>query len=244
MKQRLCFLALIAAILLSVSPALADGDFYVIVGGGGPGTKITTLPLTISTPGFYYLGGNLNHTGDTAAITVNADDVTIDLMGFCLSGKGTNNGIFMSGRKNVEIRNGTLRNFARGVTEDSSSSVRHRIINVRVEGNGSHAAGSSGIDLSGNAHLVKGCTASGSRFGISINSGTVSGCKVEGCGFGINIDEAGNAIGNFVVCAATDFAGILGGNLMLDQNTVMGEDCSMRYDVFGGGAEWGTNVGD
>jgi hypothetical protein len=240
MHRRLCHLAMIAAILLSVSPALADGDFYVIAGGGSLGTRITTLPLAISTPGFYYLGGNLSHTGDTPAITVNVDDVTIDLMGFCLSGKGTNNGIFMSGRKNIEIRNGTVRNFALGISEDSTSSARHRVINVRVEGNDTYGLNSYGIQLDGSAHLVKGCTAWGSNTGISIASGTVSGCQVEGCKFGISMNGSGNVIGNFVVAGLTQ-AGILGGDLMLDQNTVTGD--GIHYDVFGSGAVWGTNVG-
>jgi hypothetical protein len=101
--------------LLSVTPVLADDGFYVI-GGGGVGTKITSLPYTIEKPGFYYLGGNLQLTtfAHGAGITVNCSHVTIDLMGFKLSHENINGyyftgtGISLNGREDVEIRNGTL----------------------------------------------------------------------------------------------------------------------------------------
>ena len=63
MKRKYWLLLLVCAVLLSGRPVLADGDFYVVVGGGGVGTKITSLPFTISAPGFYYLGSNLTYTG-------------------------------------------------------------------------------------------------------------------------------------------------------------------------------------
>jgi hypothetical protein len=84
---------MIATILLSLTPAAADSDFYVISGGGAVGTRITSLPRIISAPGFYYLGANFTYTGVAPAITVAANGVTLDLMGFSLSGNGTNKGI-------------------------------------------------------------------------------------------------------------------------------------------------------
>lgn len=240
MKKKLLLLAIMGAVLLSAAPVLADDSFYVIAGGDAPGTKIISLPYTISAPGFYYLRSNLTYNGDTPAITINTNGVTLDLMGFRLNGKGTNTGIYMSGRKNVEIRNGTLQNFAYGINEDSDTSVRHRVINVRLEGNNTYGLNSYGIRLLGNAHLVRGCTAWGSNTGISITNGTVSGCQVEGCRFGISINGSGNVIGNYAY-SGDNQAGILGGDLMLDQNTVSGT--GIHYDVFGAGAQWGTNVG-
>ena len=205
------------------------------------GTKISSLPCTISAPGFYYLGANFTYTGVNPAISVNSDGATIDLMGFRITGNGTNKGIYLSGRKNVEIRNGTLQNFTYGIHEDSDAGVRHRVINVRVEGN-NNQSNSYGIQLAGNAHLVKGCTLSASRFGVEIvnGTGTVSGCLIEGCKFGISNSNSGNIIGNFVLVGDLQ-SGILGGDLMLDQNTVSGT--GIHYDVFGSGAQWGTNVG-
>lgn len=88
MKRNLWLLSLVGAMLLTVTPVLADGDFYVVAVGGGVGTKITSVPYTISSPGFYYLGSNLTYSGTGSAISVDAENVTLDLMGFSLTGAG------------------------------------------------------------------------------------------------------------------------------------------------------------
>ena len=78
------------------------------------------LPLTITEPNSYYLAENINFTDDVNnAITIEADNVTIDLMGYSLigPGSGTNYGIYMDERSNVEIRNGTVRDFYYGIRE-------------------------------------------------------------------------------------------------------------------------------
>ena len=67
-------------------------------------------------------------------ITINADNVTLDLMGFSLvgpGGTGLYDGIHMNGRTNVEVRNGTVRNFPQhGICECEShcSGKGHRVI--------------------------------------------------------------------------------------------------------------------
>ena len=69
----------------------------------GVGTRITSLPKTITDSGYYYLGGNLTCASGTA-ITVNATNVTIDLMGFTITGN-TNSGSYgiYSNYRNLEI---------------------------------------------------------------------------------------------------------------------------------------------
>jgi hypothetical protein len=112
MRRKLWLLALVGVVLLSAAPVLADDGFYVIAGGGKAGTQINSVPYTINSPGLYCLSGNLSYISTTGnAITVNANDVTIDLMGFSLTGPGKGSGInygirINSGCTNVEIRNG------------------------------------------------------------------------------------------------------------------------------------------
>src|SRR5438552_13108223 len=113
-----------AALALLLLAALAG----VVHGGpldptGPPGSTgknvITALPFTISQPGSYVLNGNLTCPACSAgqdAITVTADNVTIDLQGFQLVGvTGVKSGISSGGttpRKHWTIRNGTSDGFS------------------------------------------------------------------------------------------------------------------------------------
>jgi len=162
-------------LLFTLSASNAFGEFYVIAGSRGVGTKIASLPYTINSPGFYYIDKDLSCSG-AHGITISADDVTLDLMGFSLigpGGTGENYGVYMSGRANVEIRNGTVRNFpGTGIYEANTGATGNRVVNIRVRDNGG-----TGIFLSGRSHTVKGCTAVGNTYdGIYASSGsTVTG---------------------------------------------------------------------
>jgi hypothetical protein len=194
MKRKPWPVLVLCLVLLSAAPTLADGDIYA----GGPwGTKITSLPYIIKTPGAYYLGGNLSYAGSGNGITIDAgvNHVTLDLMGFTLDGSGNPNwGIFLNGSKNVEIRNGTVTGWGYGIMEEGYSARLHRIINVRVVGN------QSGIFLRGQGHLIKGCkvTATGSNTAIYIGVSAVSGCMVKFID-GNGIQTAGGIVSHNVV---------------------------------------------
>lgn len=94
-----------------------------------PRTPISSLPFTISAPGSYYLTGPLESTN--TGITVSANDVTIDLMGFTIGGAQNTNhpGIHVSGtnnvmRRNVVIRNGSITRFGIGVLIENTQGGR------------------------------------------------------------------------------------------------------------------------
>lgn len=109
----------------------------------------------IANPGSYYLTGD--ETTTETGIRVDANNVTIDLMGYSLTGPGlvSSIGIYMYGRSNVEVRNGTIRNFGwRGILENSPAGRGHRIIGIRVLSNAE-----TGILLFGSGHVVNNCTA-------------------------------------------------------------------------------------
>jgi len=196
MKRTLLVMALVGAVLLCAAPVLADDGFYVIVGGGGVGTKITSLPLEIKNAGFYYLTGNLSYSGAGNGITVSSDQVTIDLMGFRLSGpggggSGSSYAIMIAGDKNVEVRNGSLNGWLAGVSDDGSGEC-NRAFNLRAENCW------VGIDFeSSGGNLVKGCSADGGNIGISINGGVATGNAVTNCN-GTGISGYGTISGNFL----------------------------------------------
>ncbi len=187
MKKRFwLFLLLVAVMLISIQ-ALAQDGFYVVGGGGAVGTKITSAPYTITTPGFYYLGKNLDGT-----IDIHSDHVTLDLMGFTITGSGAGSGYGVSiggssPMKNVEVRNGTIREFVYGIAAffTSPPEMCHKIINVRVIDNIDF-----GIYMPGSGHIIKGCTAyanggTGIRCSNSLlinNVSTLNGTNVSGTG--------------------------------------------------------------
>ena len=153
----------------------------------------------IITSGSYYLSGDITATAN--GIFVAADNVTIDMMGYTLTGPGKasgyHTGITMEGRTNVEIRNGTIREFGGiGILENVMTGKAHRIISVRSLSNGN-----DGINLYGSGHLVKDCTlAENGYVGISVREGsTVTGNTVfNNQNSGIFTSSGCTVIGNTV----------------------------------------------
>ena len=238
MKRFVWVLALLSALLLNAGPVWADGEFYVIAGGGAAvGTKITSLPYTINSPGFYYVTGNLSCVGYDG-ITINCNDVTIDLMGFRLSGDRNGMGISMDGRKNVEIRNGTLQNWIIGIYETGTFAQNIRVINVRAED-----FVTTGFFLFGVNHLIKGCVVSDcsgeSGYGIYAQTNSaISGNQVNNCLF-TGISGYGGTISNNVVNNCGSYG--IDGNGNIRGNTVyssssgngIGIKCSFAGNVIG-----------
>jgi len=243
-RQIFCWVLFLAVFLVS-NPARAYGEFYVIVGGGGVGVKITSLPYTIAAPGFYYLGGNLTYNGNATAITVNADDVTIDLMGFRLDSAGglDSLGISIHGRRNVEVRNGTVRGFNADGIFDSSGGYSYRFINLRLELNGLRGIalldgrfhliqncsitenGNSGIGLTGNGHMVTGNVSSKNFRGMACTGSghsLVGNVVAENTGFGFEL----NATGTYLI----------------DRNTAYNNGAG-NINVFPSAAKFGINAG-
>ena len=129
-----------------------------------PRTAITSVPLTISQSGSYYLTKNLTATG--TAITVNADDVTIDLCGFKITGPGlwgSIYGIYSSGRKNIEVRNGIIKGFGyAGVYSGGSGGMNCRVIGVTSADNAVY-----GIYMGGTKGIVKDCVVYNNGTGLT-----------------------------------------------------------------------------
>lgn len=180
----------------------------------------------IDGPGSYYLTADVTGVDPAKhAVRVDANDVTIDLMGYSLVGpaSGTGSGIYMDGRRNVEIRNGTVRSFAQsGIYEADSAGRNHRLLNVRVFSNGM-----LGVFLSGEGHLVKDCTAAanGSTGVYAGAASTLTGNTIyHNDGYGISAG-ASTITGNTIT--ANDDAGILASDRsMVAGNTISGNNQS------------------
>jgi hypothetical protein len=206
MKRKICCWALVLAVLLGSTLAWAD-DFYVIA-GGAVGTPITSVPKIISQPGFYYLKGNLKtaNTTDTA-ITINASGVTLDLMGFDISppAASSGDGIRIGAAMNVEVRNGSVSNFTRGVFSDwTIGGLNHRLANLRVS--------FCGIGIYGSADgiIVSGCQALGCGDGFYNGGGWGSiyekNTAMYNANSGFTFSAQGNLINNASTGNSTGFA--------------------------------------
>ena len=143
-------------------------------------TPISGLPFTITIAGSYYVTGDLTGSSGNAGITINTDNVTIDLNGFTLIGVPFSfAGISGASRKNITIRNGTLRNWATtGVGLTTCTNVR--LTDLRSISNGG-----SGFSVGDGSEVVK-CLAADNATGVGFS--IASRCLVSSCIASTNAD--------------------------------------------------------
>ncbi len=89
------------------------------------------MPTTISTPGIYCLSNDLVFSGFGAAITVQADDVTLDFKGHEIRGTFIQNmvGVAAGAVSSVVVRNGKITNASTAVGIGRNGLVENMIIN-------------------------------------------------------------------------------------------------------------------
>lgn len=125
--------------LAPASPLQASAPHPLATPLGKPiGVEITELPWVISAPGRYYLTQSLTATDNADGIAVEADHVTIDLLGYELIGAQsfTATGIEVAlGRRFLRVTNGTIRNW-NGSAIDANGCSGSRFTHLRFAGNG------------------------------------------------------------------------------------------------------------
>ena len=146
-----------------------------------PRTLINRAPFTIDKPGSYYLAASLEDT-----VTIEADDVTLDLMGFAIT--STYEAIdFPRSQTNVVIRNGTLKG---STALDAREMINAHCLfeNLRIEGT------SFGIYAGSGCHIrdcdIRGCSVSGIRMARSTNSLIQNCLVIDNPGAGLDLQGA------------------------------------------------------
>jgi hypothetical protein len=164
------FTVIIVFILLAAGSAWAvDGQIKIAQ------TASTTFPIIINKAGSYVLTSNLIVSDPNAnAITIEVNDITLDLNGHKIQGPGTGTG--------------------HGIEADNKYSIT--IKNGRVWGFGSHGiylySSTAHPSYYGAGHLISGIQATNNRYGIEMSGGVVTNCSANS-----------NALAGFFVVNAT-----------------------------------------
>lgn len=211
----------VAAALLTGLPAFAIDGVTLIDQNKGLTGNVTPgdtpgFPITISRPGSYRLASNLTVAdGNTTAIQIVADHVTLDLNGFAILGpvdcttgcnsSGTGTGVGVQAPRtpgahfNITVRNGTIQGMGSHGIEltGDSSLVEH--VDVRSNGGNGISLIDSGDAGRGGASSVRhSMSLRNGGAGISITRGVVSfNTSSLNASTGIFV-QTGSALYNFI----------------------------------------------
>ena len=178
-------------------------------------TPITSLPATIDTQGLYCLTGNLS-TSQTAgtAITITANNVTLDLNGWKVGGQGAGTGTLAYGiyssAVNVTIKNGIVRGFYVGIELDGRGSVvqdmladQNTRVGILVEGDGAVVEHNQVVDTGGSTSSanVNAYAIYAGGIGSTVSNNMVSGLIATGVGneWGIDVNGANSTVRDNVI---------------------------------------------
>ncbi|MDQ3287891.1 MAG: right-handed parallel beta-helix repeat-containing protein [Pseudomonadota bacterium] len=228
-------LLLLAACALPMS-AHAAGDYDNCAG------FIDSLPASISSQGTWCLRKDLATsiaTGD--AITIKANNVTLDCNGFKIGGLSagpgtTTDGVRAVDRMNITVRNCNIRGFHHGVAIFGPASSGHVVEDNRFEG-----CPHEGISLQGGGSIVQrnlvlrtgGSTSQpGFARAISIN-GSIDVLDNTISGVVPSMDAAGDALAIGVYSVANLSGSILGNRI----RGLKSAGAGAAYGVYGSGSE-------
>lgn len=193
-------------------------------------TPIPSLPFTIEECGSYILTRCLTGVPGSAGITIDADDVTLDLNGFPLIGvPGSLEGIVVQvGRRNITVFGGTIRGWG-GDGVEAAGAADVQLHDLRASDNGG-----SGL-IVGLGGIIRDCTASdnaGNGFVLG-QGGIASHSTANGNGVnGIVADFAALAATGCVIEACTSRANSFLGIFAGDGSSI--SSCAVTQNGVGG----------
>ena len=194
--------------------------------------RINSLPAIIDTPGVHCLSGNLaTGISSGSAISINANDVVLDLGGFALEGTAgaasEANGVRAIGRSQVTVRNGIVRGFFEGIVLVGSAAQGGVVEDIAAEGNLL-----TGIAVEGQGAIV--------RRSRVVHTGGSASPLANGNALGIAIRGTGSrALDNDVV----DTFAAAGHNAWSIHATNADRAVIERNRVSGGSSNLGTSYG-
>lgn len=195
-----------------------------------PRTPISSVPITISKSGSYYFTTNLAVPTSEVGIFISANNVTLDLNGFTLTGVGNLfDGIDVtSTQSNIVVRNGALNNWANGISADPAYNLQLERLRIsNIEGYGVVLSGSS---------TVRNCMFQGSTSpefdAVFVSGGLVSDCVISGFA-GNGIEAQSSQVRNCLIVTNGGSGMLLDGNCQVVGNTLIANTGTTNIDVVG-----------
>jgi hypothetical protein len=216
----------LALFILATGPASAQvvtiTQSSAVAGNVTPGDR-PGFPVSLTRPGSYRLGSDLEGPTDKNVILVTNAPITIDLNGFSI--KGGYNGIQSLSAETLAVRNGTITGAKRVGILAGDSGQGWVIENVRIFHCGTDGINSnqrlmvtgstiiendgSGIVAEGGALIEGNLISANGSYGVKLSSGLVLGNMISGNGrFGISAGSAATTgYGNNYLAGNSNFAG-------------------------------------
>lgn len=182
----------------------------------------TNSRFRITAPGSYYLTGNITGVSGDHGIEIAASNVTIDLMGFALTGIFlAADGITTDGvRDNITIRNGTITGWGSDGINLTTGGIG---TGARIEGVTASGNGANGIRV-GNRAILRSCMAlENGGDGFNINSNAVMTECIASL----------NAARGFVVSSGSTLTACTASNNTTDGFSIVGNAAAMHCTAIG-----------
>jgi hypothetical protein len=167
-----------------LAPLGTPGPIFRTLTEVEPRIPISSIPFFITNSGTYYLTCSLTASTNASGIVIQSDKVTIDLMGFCLSGSNTAFGITSGGYDQLTVQNGRISGWYYAVYANNSD--RCTIRNLQIDHCG------SGIYVE-DYNVIEDCQILGGRNSLSSFYGIYMGYynSVRRCMIGDNMGTDG-----------------------------------------------------
>jgi parallel beta-helix repeat protein len=161
----------------------SSGTIYIRADGGidPPSANITSVDNVTYT----FTGDNYD------SVVIERANIVVDGVGYAVQGTGSGNGIYVSSRSNVTVKNMTVKGFSMGIYFSSSGGGMVSANNVTNNGYGVFLAFSGGSTVSGNNVTNNGY---GIYLGYNSGGSTVSGNNVTNNGSGIHLYNSGGSM--------------------------------------------------
>ena len=219
-------------------------------------TPITSVPVTITAQGLYCLTGNVATSQTTGnAITINANNVTLDLNGWKVGGQGAGLGTqafgIVSSSNNVTIKNGIVRGFYWGIELTGNGAVVQGMlvdsniyVGITADGLGALVENNQVVNTgSDTLSAVFAIDAEGTS--ATIINNTVAGMTVTSGGseYGILMYGGGTARDNVISNTALPSGGGSSYGIYQTGTAINNTVTELTYGIYGGVYAYNTDNG-